>query len=214
MGRPKFTHAQLIVAHNRQTKRLEHSRSEIKAWKKRALDAELTLKSYVFVDEKPDYFLSMSGFSLFRRYYRTYGLNGSQMEILMMVSYVETFFYNDYQIFKHSMLGVEKRIAELVEMRYIVRVSFPSKGILHGNRKKGYVLTQRGKDLIADYKKYYDEKMDEIRNKRVGQLTFEDGAYFKRTKMTKYLRRKLQGGGLLKITRRIDLYTDNDITTD
>lgn len=212
MGRYKFTHNQLIVAHKRQTKALTAERALTKSWKERATNAENKLRQYVLVDDKPDYFLSMTGFSLFRRYYRSYGLIASQMEVLMMVSYVEIFFATDYVIFKSSMLGVQKRLDSLVEMRYIIRVTFAKVG--HGNRKKGYVLTQRGKDMISDYKKYYDEKMEEIRNKRVGQLTFEDGAYFKRTKLNKYYRRLLQGGGMLPMTTFNAKFIDNDIHTD
>lgn len=213
MPRTKFTHEQLLAAHKRQTKALQHERENSKKWKQRAKAAELKLKQYVIVDDKPDYWFSMSGFSLFRRYYRTYGLKVSQMEVLMMISYVEPFFAIDHRIFKYSMIGVQKRIDELVAMRYITKLSFPPKGSF--KRRNGHVLTQRGKDLIADYKKYYDEKMEEIRKKHVTQLTFEDGAYFKRTRPSRYMRYKAQGWGRLPFNPKFnDLYKDNDLPKD
>lgn len=211
MPRHKFTHEQLLAAHKRQMKALEHERENSKKWKLRAKEAELKLKEYVIVHDKPDYWFSMSGFSLFRRYYISYGLKGSQMEVLMMVSYVEPFFAIDYRIFKQSNIGVQDRLDELVALRYILKTSFPPKGSF--KRRNGYVLTQRGKDLIADYKKYYDEKMEQIRNKQVTQLTFEDGAYFKRTRLNAYFRRMRLGDRHARLGRDgtfNDLYIDND----
>lgn len=212
MPRPKYTHEQLIIAHKKQMKNLGTARLDMKYWKERAKTAEHKLMEYVIVDDKPDYWYSMSGFTLFRRYYRTYGLLASQMEVLMMISYVETFFAYDYRIFKDSNIGVAKRLLELIELRYVVKIKLPSKNSF--KRKNAHVLTQRGKDLIADYKKFYDEKMEEIRNKRVGQLCFSDGAYFKRTKVNAYYRKLLKGGPHVRLgvhEKDNDLYSDNDV---
>ncbi len=188
MARPKFTHEQLLASHKRKIKALGAAREDIKAWKSRAKTAEHKLRQYVLVDDKPDYYLSMTGYSLFRRFFMSHGLNNNQMEVLMMISYMGTFFAYEKDIFGGAGFSATMVAGKLVRKRYVAKVKFPAKDSFR--RIDGYVLAQKGKDLIEKYKIYYDQKMDEIRAGRVTPFTFSDGVYYRYTKLNKYFARK------------------------
>jgi hypothetical protein len=211
MARPKYTYEQLLESHIKKTASLEFIRRDLREWRIRAKTAEKKNSEYIYIDKKPDYFFSVSGFSLFRRYYLSNGITSSQMEIMLMVSYVGTFFRNHAVIFKHTKIGLSAGLEDLIIMRYVTRVRLPAKNTF--KTRLGFILTQRGKDLMTDYEKYYDKKMLEIRNKNVTQLTFEDGCYFRRTKIGLHIRRKEQGGGIVKRGTFNSRYSDNDEVT-
>jgi DNA-binding PadR family transcriptional regulator len=108
-----------------------------------------------------------------------------------------------------------KAIAELEKLGYIVPVEVP--GQRH-KKKKGWALTQKGRDVEKDYEKFYDEKMADLKNQTAGdkpnsRVRFEDGQYFRRVRKRKGERRAAQGGGMLPRTtplaeRYKDAYPD------
>jgi hypothetical protein len=81
-------------------------------------------------------------------------------------------------------------------MGYVIRVTNPGKNNL--GKSKPYVLTQKGKDLEADYEKFYDKKIADLNNKTFSEPIGADQTdYFRRAKISKPDRREAQGGGWL-----------------
>lgn len=209
MGRPKHTYEQLHRAHRNNTKLLSKNREDLKHWKARAKAAEYKLRSLVVVDDKPDYYWSMSGFPLFRAFYLSYGLTPGQVEVLMMISYMKTFFQADAAIFRDGRMNIPIHLGNLIKLRYVSKVTFPPKD--SHRRIYGYVLAQRGKDLIEHYKKHYDEKMADIRAGKATKLGFAEGCYYENVRLNKYFRRKEKRAAM---GEQDDLYTDNDFENE
>jgi hypothetical protein len=151
---------------------------------------------YVFIDKKPDYFFSFSGHALFRQFYLRNGLTAAQAELLIIISYKGVFLRGDFRFYNRDYfkLSVIKLIETLIEQRYVMNIMVPGKA---HKKRNGYVLTQKGKDLEADYEQYYDKKMDELRSGRITPANFQDGAYFRKVFVSRYERRIEQGGGML-----------------
>ena len=204
---PKFTHAQLEKAHFRQYKALSKSREITKKWKQRALKAEARMKEYIVVDTKPDYFFSFSGHLLFRRYYSLNGLTAMQVEFIIVIGVVGVFTKKNYALFRRNHLShaPDKYVDQLEKMHYVTKISLR----VNGGRRIGWVLTQRGKDVEADYKKYYDQKMDEIRAGVLTPFIFEDGAHFRKIFVEKKERRAQQGGGTLRHKNAPPIFIDH-----
>lgn len=194
-GRTPRTHEQLKDAHKKRGKLLEHAREDLKFWKNRARKAEETISTHVYIDKKPDYFFSFTGHLIFRRFYRLNGLTALQAEIIVLLTYTQTFTFPDYKLFQRNRLSIDKIIHQLVDLRYVIKIEAPGKSKVR--MRKVWVLTQKGKDIAADYEKYYDKKMDELRAGRLTPFRFEDGAYFRRVYITRRERRAAQGGGML-----------------
>ena len=197
MGLHKFTHEQLLIAHRKREIKLMHANVKIKTWKKRALEAEAITEEYAFIDKKPDYFYSFTGLLLFRRFYLRNGLTANQVEILIIISYCGVFLRKDFKLFSRNYVKrpIFEVLDSLVKQGYVIATKIPSKA--GTARRNAWILTQRGKDLEADYERYYDQKMDELKAGKLTPFNFEDGAYFRKVYVTRHDRRKAQGGGML-----------------
>jgi len=202
-GRPVQTHEELLVSYKKRGIQLMHLKVEREMWKKRAQQAEQrqkevekSIKDYVFIDKKPDYFYSFSSGLIFRRWYCLNGLVAKEAEFLILLSYIGVFFNNTYKLFARNYIDKRPTIMPALEKKgYVVKVPFNTTGY---KRKYGWVLTQKGKDFEADYEKYYDQKMEERKTGKFTPFNFEDGAYFRRVYVTRHDRRIEQGGGILK----------------
>lgn len=203
-GLKPFTHKELLAAHRKQDIRLMNVSSERKKWKERAWAAEAKTKEiqqsishYAFIDKKPDYFFSFSGHLIFRRFYALNGLTAMQVELLVIISYTKVFLTANFKIYNRNYLRrpIVKTLDSLIKQGYITKVQVPGKNRLA--LRNGYILTQRGKDLEADYERFYDEKIAELKSGKLTRFSFEDGAYFRRVYLTRHDRRILQGGGML-----------------
>lgn len=196
MGRPIYTYEELKAAKKKQDRAIMHAKEDIQFWKKRAWEAEHKLGEYVFINKKPDYFFSFSGLLIFRRWFRLNGLSPVMAELLVTISYIDVFFKSDATIFKWQR---QKEIAfaftKLRELGYITNIEIPGKS--RSKVRKGWVLTQKGKDFESDYEKYYDSKMEEITAGKLTPFNFRDGAYFRRVYVSRRDRRIEQGGGML-----------------
>lgn len=205
-GRHKFTHEELVDAHKKQAAKLMHAKASIKSWKERAQAAEHKFEEYAFIDKKPDYHFSFSGHLIFRRWYLTNGLTALQAEFLVIISYTDVFYIRDLLLFRRAWIqNIQNNITKLIELGYIIGVKIP--GTWRKSRF-GYVLTQRGKDFETDYEKFYDKKMEEGRAGRFTPFNFSDGAYFRKIHISKYHRRKEQGGGMLPYPKKSDIWRD------
>lgn len=161
------------------------------------VDAESTLSRYVFVEKKPDYYYSFSGFLIFRQWYINNGLHASQAELLIIISYIDVFLTSHFKLYTRNLTRVTVRnvLITLVEQHYVVKIK------VHGKSKSslrdGWVLTQRGKDLEADYERFYDEQTSAIKKGTLFSFNFEDGLYFRKKRLTRSEKVLLQNGGKL-----------------
>lgn len=129
--------------------------------------------------KKPDYYYSFSGFFIFRQWYVLNGLNQIHAEILVIVSYYEYFLNVDKRYWNFHRNAYVKNMDQLIKMGYIARVNVPGKSRMR--QRLAYVLTKKGKDMEADYEKFYDTKMEEFRKKKYGKtVSFKDGKPFRR----------------------------------
>ncbi len=160
-------------------------------------EAEAKLEGYVFIDKKPDYFYSFSGFLIFRKWYIQNGLTSSQAELLIIISYVDVFLYDHFKLYTRNQtrIGVKIILENLIAQRYVVNIKVGGKS--KSRLRNGWVLTQRGKDLEADYEKFYDTKMAELKKGAIFTFNMEQGMYFRKVRLTGSDRRILQGGGKL-----------------
>jgi len=204
MGLRKFTYSELLAAHKKQGIKLMHMAAERKLWKERAQAAEAKAKElqksfdeYTFVDKKPDYYYSFSGHLLFRRFYALNGITALEAEVLIIISYVGVFLRQHFKLYNRNYLRkpVVEILEELEKGGYVLKTKVPGK--IKMRPRNAWVLTQRGKDLEADYEKYYDKKMAELKAGKLTPFNFEDGAYFRKVYLTRHQRRLLQGGGML-----------------
>lgn len=152
-----------------------------------------------FIERKPDYHYSLSGFYIVRKWIYYNGLTAHQLEVLVIFSFYEYFLTKDLIPWNLKHTLYIKAIDGLKQLGYIIEVDVPGKRY---RTRKGYALTQKGKDVERDYEKFYDEKMADLINKTPGdkpnsKLRFDDGQYFRRKLVTKREKREAQGGGML-----------------
>jgi hypothetical protein len=204
MGVRKYTYEELMVAHRKQGVKLMHVREERKLWKERTRVAEAKAKQlqqifdeYTFIDKKPDYYFSFSGLLIFRRFYILNGLRPIEVELLVIISYVHVFLKEDLKLYNRNYLRVRplEILEGLVQQGYVLKTTVPGKS--KSRMRMAWVLTQRGKDIEADYERFYDKKMEELKAGKLTRFNFEDGAYFRKVYLTRHQRRILQGGGML-----------------
>ena len=163
--------------------------------------AEDKLEGYMFIDKKPDYFFSFSGFLLFRQWYVQNGLTALQAEMLIIMSYVDVFLYRHFKLYTRNYTrgsGVKIVLQDLIDQRYVVAIKVNGKS---RNLRNGWVLTQRGKDMEADYERFYDAKMEELKKGAIFTFNMESGMYYRKVRLTRSERRMLQGGGRLPNSR-------------
>jgi|GEM_PF-4805856 len=160
--------------------------------------AEAKLDEYVFIDKKPDYFFSFSGFLIFRQWYVQNGLTALQAELLIIISYIDVFLYSHFKLYTRNYTrgsGVKIVLQSLIDQQYVVPIKVSGKST--SKLRNGWVLTQRGKDLEADYERFYDTKMEELKKGAIFTFNMENGMYFRKVRLTNAERRILQGGGRL-----------------
>jgi len=196
MARPVFTHEEHLAAREKLYNKIDNLKRDQRLLKKRVEAAEEKVKGYVFINKKPDYFFSFAGHLILRRFQRLNGLTLTGLELLVVISYVEVFLTEHKNLFKRNWFNLEKVLKILIDQHYVVLVKIPGK--TKSAFRNGYVLTQKGKDLEADYERFYDEKIEELKKGKLTRFTFEDGAYFRKVYITRYQRRIDQGGGKLK----------------
>lgn len=161
--------------------------------------AEDELKGYVFIDKKPDYYYSFSGSFIFRKWYLHNGLTGSHAELIVLLSYIDIFLTDHFKLYTRSQTRIPIKYAmqHLVDQRYVIKIKVQGKS--RSSLRNGWVLTQRGKDLEADYERFYDNEMKAIKKGEVYTFNFEDGVYYRKVKLSAFNRRILQGGGKLPV---------------
>jgi hypothetical protein len=164
-----------------------------------------------FIKKKPDYHYSLSGFYIVRKWIYYNGLTAHQLEVLVVISHYEYFLKKDLLLWNLDHGIFNKAFEGLLELGYIIPVSVPGQRY---KTRKGWALTQKGRDVEKDYEKFYDEKMHDLINKTAGEKSntksrFEDGQYFRRVHKKKGERRAEQGGGMLpRNTQLINKYKD------
>lgn len=159
--------------------------------------AQEKLEGYVFIDKKPDYFYSFSGFLIFRKWYVQNGLMPAQAELLIIISYVDVFLYSHFKLYtrNHTRTGVKIVLQSLIDQKYVASIKVSGKST--SKLRNGWVLTQRGKDLESDYERFYDAKMAELKKGAIFTFNMESGMYFRKVRLNSSERRLLQGGGKL-----------------
>lgn len=171
-----------------------------RGWKELALkaekerdEAEAKLFDYVFIDKKPDYFFSFSGFLLFRRWHLLNGISAPEAELLIIMSYVDVFLLRHFKLYtrNHTRVPVRDLVDLLTKQGYIVKIKIPGRS--PSSFRTGWVLTQRGKDLEGDYERFYDLQMSVIKKGVLYGFNFEDGAYFRKVYISN--REKKKNGG-------------------
>lgn len=172
-----------------------------------------------FIEKKPDYHYSLSGFYIVRRWIYYNGLTGHQLEVLVVVSHYQYFLTRDLVLWNFQSYVYHKALGDLITLGYIIKVDIPGKRF---KKKKGWALTQKGRDVEQDYEKFYDEKMEDLLNQTAGtkkntKQRFDDGQYFRRVRIAKNEKRAAQGGGMLpsrilKIDEYRDAYPQNEQT--
>lgn len=164
-----------------------------------------------FTEKKPDYYYSLSGFYIVRKYTYFNGLTFRQLELLVVISHYKYFLSRDIIAWNFKSPSYDRVAIELERLGYIIKVEVP------GQRykvKKGWALTQKGRDVEKDYEKFYDEKISDLKNQTAGNKPnskhrFEDGQYFRRVRIPKRDRREAQGGGELpKRSKKDKLFKD------
>lgn len=203
-GQKKYTHEELLYAHERQEIALTKARVRIRQWKDRALSAEKKFSEYVFIDKKPDYFYSWSGLLIFRRFYRLHGFEPLLMEFIIVMSYQEVFLRADFKLYRRNWIDIWHQIDTLIKRGYVQKIKVPGKSKI--KMRIGYTLTQRGRDLEKDYERFYNEKIEEARNGKFTRFGFEDGAYFRRRMIFRHERRLAQGGGRMKRAKLTEMW--------
>lgn len=182
-----YKEAAILRGQKKKVVRLERNLAEAKA----------KLEGYVFIDKKPDYFYSFSGFLIFRRWYIMNGLTAAQAEVLIIMSYVDVFLTTHFKLYtrNHTRVPVKDVLAILIEQKYVIKIQVQGKNKLC--LRKGWVLTQRGKDFEADYERFYDAKIADIKIGKIFSFNLEEGMYFRKVYLTPRERRLFQGGGKL-----------------
>lgn len=156
--------------------------------------AEAKLEDYVFIDKKPDYFFSFSGFLIFRKWYLQNGLMSSQAEMLIILSYMDIFLYSHFKLYTRNHtrgIGVKIVLQSLIDQKYVTKIKVSGKS--KSRLRSGWVLTQRGKDLESDYERFYDNKMAELKKRAMFTFNMESGMYFRKVRLNNSERRLLQG---------------------
>jgi hypothetical protein len=143
---------------------------------------------------------------IFRRWHQLNGLSAMQAEYLVMLSYVDVFLFKHLALFrKGSGDHFAKSMVKLQHWGYVIRIKVPGKRYKERN---GYVLTQRGKDFEADYEKFYDERMAELKQRKTSYFRFDDGSYFRKIYINRSERREAQGGGKLSFPKMAARWKD------
>lgn len=137
------------------------------------------------IDKKPEYYYSFSALPLLRKWRILNGLNPLHLDTLIILSYYDYFFISDHKYWNmhHTWHNIKYAISDLIKMGYVQVVKVPGKG---NKKRHAYVLTKKGRDMEGDYEKYYDEKFEELKNKKLGEFNiFDDDKYFRRIKKPK-----------------------------
>jgi predicted transcriptional regulator len=199
MGRPK-----LVRSDDEKERIIAKLRREIANLKRNPVSS--------FIERKPDYHYSLSGFYIVRKWCFFNGLTYHQLEIMVIFSFYQYFVIRDMTLWNLNFKVYQNALRDLVALGYIIKVDIP--GQRHKIRK-GWALTQKGKDVEKDYEKFYDEKMSDFKNRTAGdkpnsKMRFQDGQYFRRERKLKKERREAQGGGELpKSIKFLDRYKDS-----
>ena len=113
--------------------------------------------------ESPSYLYSFVGYVIARDYALSYDLTRKQASILIIISFHEVFYPQD---FKFWCLNQDSALRTLIDLRkfgFLTAVKTPSgKG---GNRtRNAYVLSALGVNFVNGYKDFFDSKMAKIKN--------------------------------------------------
>lgn len=161
--------------------------------------------------KKPDYYYCFMGELIFKEWKIRNGLTSLYAKILIITTYYTFFKLKNYKYWLMDLKQFKQAIADLVKMGYIVQTSVPG----DANRKpcRAWMLTKKGKDLEADFEKYYDMRFKEIQQGRFGIfIDFKDGAPFRRIKnkrkTTEY--REFKANGQPKKVGILDMWKDLD----
>jgi predicted transcriptional regulator len=163
------------------------------------------------IDKKPDYHFSFTGFYIINKYRYYNGLTRVQLEILIVFSYYEYLFRPDMKHWNLSGRVHKEALEGLLKDGYLVQVEVPGK--TRCRKRKALTLTKKGKDVEADYEKYYEQVITELMTRTNAALPnnkqrFEDGAYFRKIRISRWHRRQEQGGGRIIGRRLRDRFRD------
>lgn len=132
-----------------------------------------------FFQKKPDYYWSFCGSYIFKKWQLLNGLNPVHAELLVILSYYKYFLRRDHYYWNITW-KVQRALDDLIQMGYVQKVKIPGRS---HSKRDAFVLTVKGRDMEADYEKFYETKFEEFRLKKNGRrVVFDDGDYFRRRK--------------------------------
>lgn len=164
-----------------------------------------------FIDKKPDYYFSFSGFYILNKWRYYNGISRIQLEILIVFSYYEYMFRPDLEHWNLFARVHKEAVEELINTGYLTYVQVP--GRTKFRKRRGIALTKKGKDVELDYEKYYEQVITELMTRTNAALPnnkqrFEDGQYFRKIRISRWHRRQEQGGGKIIGKKLKDRFRD------
>jgi len=161
--------------------------------------------------KKPDYYYCFMGEMIFREWKNHNGFTSMHVKILIITVYYEYLKQKDYKYWLFELKLFKKSVGELVAMGYMVRTKF----IGLANRKPciAWILTKKGKDIMADFEHYYDMRFKEIQQGKFGLLIdFKQRQPYQRIKLstdeTPY--KEMKSNGHPKKVGIMDMWKDLD----
>lgn len=113
------------------------------------------------IRKTPDYFFSMSGYDIFRKYRVISGVDHREAQLMIVISYHSVFLQKDMPIWGiHDVRG--RVTLDRLEIKgYIQKFKVPKSSKQVTNRN-GIILSPKGKAFIDGYEKYYDTYMRRV----------------------------------------------------
>lgn len=161
--------------------------------------------------KKPDYYHCFIGEMIFKEWKVKNGFASMHAKILVIATYYDYFKLKDYKYWLLDLKLFKRAISELVRMGYMIETKAPAPG----NRKpyRAWLLTKKGKDVEADFERYYDMRFKEIQQGKFGIfIDFKERQPYQRVKLSpeEIQYKEMKSNGHPKKVGIMDMWKDLD----